>query len=196
MVDILLSSDRIDVLGGAVRSDVNIEVGPRGERGSNIFVGPGNPNLPTAVLPQTPKAYDMYINLAPDDVEYLFLYQFLNYGGSFTWVRLLRLIPSTFLENKELEFENGIAEYNVPVSIVIPLASVGAYGPLNFNIQHEIVNENPIASAVQVAEEFVIDENDSLVLPITIRASELDLQTNNWQSLSGTKIAHLVMTVI
>jgi len=196
VVDILLSSDNVDVIGGASRTDVDIEIGPVGDRGSNIFVGPGNPNLPTAVLPQAPKTYDMYINLSPDDIEYLFLYQYLNYDGSLTWVRLLRLIPSTLLENKELEFNNGKAIYNIPVSLVIPLASVGIYGPSNFNIQCQIVNENPVAAAIDVGEDFFVDEDGLLVLTITISASELDLASNTWSNLSGNKIAHLVMTVI
>jgi hypothetical protein len=196
MVDVLLFSDSIDVIGGPQRVDVDIDIGSVGQRGSNIFVGSGNPNLPTAVLPEEPKTYDMYINLSPNDVEYLFLYQYLNYDGNLTWVRLLRLIPNTFLENKLINFVDGAAVYNVPVITVIPLASVGLYEPENFNIQHRVINDRPVASATSVAGAFEIDDNDQLVLPITITAVEIDPQTGAWTPVSGERFVHLIMTVI
>jgi hypothetical protein len=196
MVDILLSSESIDVIGGAPRTEVDIDLGAVGDRGSNIFVGAGSPNLPTAVLPQNPKTYDMYINLSPTDEEYLFLYQYLNFGGTFTWVRLLRLIPNTFLENKLLNFVDGIATYNVPVITVIPLASVGVYQPTNFNIQHRVITTNPAASSTSIASQFVTTEDGQLVLPVTISAVEIDPSTGVWSKVSGEKFVHLVMTVI
>jgi hypothetical protein len=196
MVDVLLSSDNIDVLGGSPRVEVDVDLGSVGQRGSNIFVGAGNPNLPTVILPESPKTYDMYINLAPNDAEYLFLFQYLNYGGTFTWVRLLRLIPNTFLENKTLDFVDGIATYNVPVITVIPLASVGVYQPTNFNIQHRVININPVASATTIASQFITTEDDQLVLPVTVSAVEIDPETGVWSKVTGERSVHFVMTII
>jgi hypothetical protein len=199
MVDILLSSENIDVLGGSPRVDVNLSFGKIGERGSLIFVGSGNPNLPRAVIPQKPKDFDLYINLAPDDEEYLFLYQYLNQGGKFLWVRLLRLVPNTFLQNfgddpEETNFVNGEMIYNLPLSTVIPLASVGVYQKNNFNIQHSIVYSQPVASSIIVGDIALI--GDTLILPVTVKAVTFNLLTQTWSNLEGPAVVHFLTTVV
>jgi hypothetical protein len=199
MVDVLLSSENIDVLGGSPRVDVNLNFGRIGERGSYIFVGSGNPNLPTAVIPQTPKNFDMYINLAPDDDEYLFLYQYLNQSGTFLWVRLLRLVPNTFLQNfgddpGETNFVDGEMIYNLPITTVIPLATVGVYQASNFNIQHSIIYNQPVASSIIVGDIAFI--NDTLILPVTVKAVTLDPSTGVWSNLDGPAVVHFLTTVV
>ena len=196
MVDVLVSSESIDVIGGAPRVNVDVNLGSTGERGSNIFVGAGNPNLPTAIIPRTPQTYDMYINLSPNDPEYLFLYQYLNYGGTFSWVRLLRLIPNTFLENRQLNFIDGQAIYNIPVATVIPLASVGVYQPANFNIQHRILDTSPVASSTSVASQFELTDDGQLILSVTVHAVSVNPSTMVWSKLNGQKTVSFVLTVI
>jgi hypothetical protein len=199
MVDILLSSENIDVLGGSPRVNVNLDFGRIGERGSFIFVGSGNPNLPTAVIPQIAKNFDLYINLAPDDDEYLFLYQYLNQDGKFLWVRILRLIPNTFLQNfgddpGETNFVNGEMIYNLPITTVIPLASVGVYQASNFNIQHTIVYSQPCASSIIIGNISFID--NTLVLPVTVKAVTFDPLTQEWSNLEGPAVVHFLTTVV
>jgi hypothetical protein len=199
MVDVLLSSESIDVLGGSPRVDVNLNFGRIGERGSNIFVGSGNPNLPTAVIPQIPKNFDMYINLAPDDDEYLFLYQYLNQSGTFLWVRLLRLVPNTFLQNfgddpGETNFVNGEMIYNLPIVTVIPLATVGVYQASNFNIQHSIIYNQPVASSIVVGE--IAPIGNELILPVRVKAATLNPTTGVWSALNGPAVVHFLTTVV
>jgi hypothetical protein len=199
MVDILLSSESIDVLGGSPRVNVNLDFGSVGERGSFIFAGSGNPNLATAVIPQTPKVFDLYINLAPDDDEYLFLYQFLNQDGRFLWVRLLRLVPNTYLQNygddpEETNFVDGEMTYNLPVATVIPLSTVGVYQKSNFNIQHTIIYDKPVASSIIVDDITFI--NNTLILPVTVKAVTFDPATAEWSNLEGPAIVHFLTTVV
>jgi hypothetical protein len=199
MVDVLLSSESIDVLGGSPRVDVNLNFGRIGERGSYIFVGSGNPNLPTAVIPQIPKNFDMYINLAPDDDEYLFLYQYLNQSGTFLWVRLLRLVPNTFLQNfgddpGETNFVDGEMIYNLPVTTVIPLATVGVYQASNFNIQHSIIYNQPVASSIVVGDIAFI--NNTLILPVRVKAVTLNPTTGVWSNHSGPAVVHFLTTEV
>jgi len=44
MVNVILSSDEVTVLGGPTRLDVDLNIGASGTRGSLIFNGFGNPN--------------------------------------------------------------------------------------------------------------------------------------------------------
>lgn len=210
MVDVLLSSDSIDVLGGAPTVNVDVSIGLTGDRGSHIFVGPGAPSSTT--VPETPRVFDMYINLDPQSASYLFLFQFLNKNGTNQWVQLLRLVPNTFLTNYSYgSFTAGSLSIDIPVLSIIPLSSIGIYESSNFNVQHTVINSLPTASSVVVnaltfkelpvydANGNIVTENgvpqvaNTLVLPLTVKAVEFT--GTAWQNVSGVKPVHLLVTV-
>jgi hypothetical protein len=109
MVDILLSSEELAVFGGPASIDLNVDFGPAGTRGSLIFTGNGKPTDPDVDLPNDVQPFDLYINLNPDDFEYLFLYQYGSINGVLTWSKVLRLIPNTAIANLPVIFYNGEA---------------------------------------------------------------------------------------
>lgn len=202
MTEVYVVSDDITVLGGPTKRDVSIGIGNQGNRGSNIFVGSGNPNSSSTIIPRTPQIFDMFINLALDDPEYLYLYQYLNQNGVTKWIRVLRLVPNTFLTNKQVAFINGSTTIEMPVSEVVALSTVGNYSASNFNVQHTVLNSNPVSSAVSIGEITTSSEIDintgmyMLVLPITINAVEFDVATSSWSALTGPKIVELFITVV
>lgn len=114
MVDVLLSSENLSVYGGPASIDVNVDFGAQGTRGSYIFTGNGRPTDADVDLPETVQPYDLYINLKPSDLEYLFLYQYGSVNGVLTWSRVLRLIPNTALANIPVIFYNGEAVTFIP----------------------------------------------------------------------------------
>lgn len=193
MVDVVIAPDSVDVVGGVSSVKINTTVGATGTRGSHIFVGSGNPNKPETLIPGgTPEVFDMFINLSPDDVEYLFMYQYLNQDGDFTWVRLLRLVPNTYLENESLTFVDGTAIAYVPIAKVIPLASVGVYQATNFNIQYSIAGTDAIASSVQInGIEF---PNNVANLKLTFKA--VKYSGSSWSNISGSYPIHLLVTIV
>lgn len=124
MVDILLSSEELAVFGGPASIDVNVDFGPQGQRGTLIFTGNGKPTDPdiqlvfnnTVYNSQSAQPFDLYINLNPDDFEYLFLYQYGFVGGVLTWSKVLRLIPNTAIANLPIIFYNGQAVTFTPAA--------------------------------------------------------------------------------
>ena len=62
----------------------------------------------------------------------------------------------------------------------------------NFNIQHSVVGTNPIASSISIGSVTVT--NDTLTLPITIKAAELSGGT--WSQISDTRKVHILITVV
>jgi hypothetical protein len=192
MVDVYLASDNVTVLGGPSTVSVDVDFGVRGDRGSNFFVGYGNPNLPTLNIGQTPQVLDMYINISAADEKYLHLYQYQNIDGSLTWVELLKLIPNTFSGNYISTFVDGEVTINVPVANIVPAQLVGSVGAASFNIQFNILNSSLLACSSTVSEVTLI--SDVLCLPITFKASEL--VDNAWTPLSGQKALHLFITVV
>ena len=59
MPDVLLSNDDVTVLGPPSVVEVLVDIGPSGTRGSQVFVGVGDPNIIS--IGQTPLLNDLYI---------------------------------------------------------------------------------------------------------------------------------------
>lgn len=191
MTEVLLSTDDITVLGGPSVREINVNFGPQGARGSQIFVGLGKPSIP-GVLGETPQIFDMYINLLASDDEYLYLYQYVSVDGTPSWLRLLRLIPNTYLTNLTGNFVNGQYQVFIPVINVVPLSGVGNVTSANFNVQHTVVSDKPVASSITVGDLTTFD--GIIVLPITVSAAEFD--GTNWALLSTQKPVQFLITVV
>ena len=198
MPDVILSSEDLTVFGGPTSLNVEVDFGPEGSRGSNIFAGYGKPSLVQTIDNgsikidgQTIQIFDMYINLLTSDDEYLYLYQYHNVSGTDTWEPLVNLIPNTYSTNTQKTFVDGQVTINVPLISIDPSA-VGLSAS-DFNIQHSIVNNsNPVSSSLSVGSVF--SASGILSLPITIKAIEHD--GSAWSNLSGSKMIHLLITVV
>lgn len=199
MTDILLSSEDLTVFGGPSSLAVEVDFGPSGDRGSNIFAGYGKPSLiqtidldgSIKIDGQSIQIFDMYINLLTSDDEYLYLYQYHNVSGTDSWEALVGLAPNTYSNNFTKTFTDGETTILIPLVNIDP-AAVGL-DSTNFNIQHSIVNNtNPISSSLSVGS--VIEDSGILSLPLTIKAIEYD--GASWDNLSGSKTIHLLITVV
>lgn len=190
MVDILLSSDDLAVLGGPETVNVEVDFGAAGDRGSQIFTNLGKP---TNVLAPNAQLFDLYINILSTDDEYQYVYQLQNVLGTDTWVKLFKLVSNIYSRNYTIpDFVDGVWDKNIPVIDIVPTDFVGTVTASNFNIQYSILNQNPIASSLTVNE--IETSGGALVLPISINAVELDGAT--WQNLSGPKTVHLFITMV
>jgi hypothetical protein len=193
MAEVILSTESLTVLGGPATVDLEVDFGPEGDRGSYIFVGEGDPNSPSTVIGQDPAVFDLYINLdASDNENYLAMYQYQNVDGSNTWTKLLKLIPNTYSTNNTGTFVDGERLINIPVINVVPLDQVANISAANFNIQYNILNNNPVSSSLSVGE--LVSQDDIVILPLTIKA--LEYADGAWSNLSGQKTVHLFITVV
>ena len=192
MVDVVVSPDSLSLVGGPASINVDVDFGPAGIRGSQIFVGRGQPNNPSTVIGQTPNILDLYINLAPAtvDEEYLNVYQYQSIDGSNTWVRLFDLLPEFSSFKRSATFASGESTIYIPVSQVTPI--IDGILPANFNVQYNVENSNPIASSITLG---ALEEIEGVTnLPILINAVEFSGGT--WSGLSGTKSVNLLITMV
>jgi hypothetical protein len=165
MVDVLVSSENVSVLGGPAEVSLSLDLGSPGPRGSNIFTGNGKPTDPDSGLPSDIKAFDLYINIKPSDDEYLFLYQYGSVNGVLAWTRVIRLIPNTAIANVPVLFLNGQAVNEItgqplpgllfPLGEFFNLEDLGSLSASNFNVQYNLQNIND-------EELFDLDENPLL----------------------------------
>lgn len=196
MVDILLTTDELSVLGGPETVNVEVDFGPAGDRGSQIFSNTGKPvigsNGLTALAPGC-QLFDLYINILSTDTEYQYVYQLQNVLGTNTWVKLFKLVSNIYSKNyTETSFVDGVWSMNIPVAEIVPTDLVGIAQSENFNVQYSVLNQNPLASSISIGE--VVTSSGERVLPITINASELS--GSSFTDLSGTKSVQLFITVV
>lgn len=191
MVDVIVSPDSLSLVGGPSSVNVEVDFGPAGTRGSQIFVGNGQPNNPATVIGQTPNILDLYINLAPAtiDDEYLNVYQYQSVDGSNSWVRLFDLLPENLSVKRLATFNAGSAVINIPITDITPI--VDGLNPANFNVQFSFEGTKPVAASVSLS---IIQDFQLESLSILITASELTGST--WAALSGNKTVNLFITMV
>lgn len=192
MAEVLLSSDDLTVLGGPAEISLDVDFGPEGERGSLIFYGDGKPDTFTPPEAIELKVYDTYINVSPIDDEYQFVYQYLpEIGGNFNWIKVLKLSSSIYSYNETVTFDsNGalVGTINIDLFNFVPEDLIGTYSAENFNVQVNVLNQNPVSLGISVGD--IVQEQ---VLPISLNAVEY--VSGSWQPLAGSKTAHVLVTI-
>jgi hypothetical protein len=195
MTDVFVSSNETRVIGGTSTVNVELDFGPKGDRGSLFLVGYGNPN--TVNHSEDLQLLDIYINIQTTDNDYLVVYQYVNVSGVETWVETGRLITDKFSTNRFVSFTDGVATDSIEfkISSIIPISLVGGLESENFNIQLTFADsENPIASSITVGVININPITNDLVLPISVNAAEY--ADGEWTPVNNTKNIHFLVTVV
>ena len=88
----VVNTDEIVVLGPPASIDVQVDIGPKGDRGSLIFAAPGEPvgSGSVAFLNDTPQLGDLFINSDTNSLDYGSIYQYTAVpGDEDTWTFIL-----------------------------------------------------------------------------------------------------------
>jgi len=189
-IEVLLANDDITVLGPPEVVEISVDIGAKGDRGSQFFVGIGNPNIIN--IGQTPKLNDMYINAAPGS-DYAYMYQYVSQPGGNTWIEVLKINPTIYSENHECTFVAGSGSTSGSGSVIIPISNIinVTGSPLiaeNFSVQYQIVNSNPVASSMTIPALITED------LVINIEAAEY--ASGSWQPLEGDILVHVFVSIV
>lgn len=186
-VEVLVNTDDITVLGPPAQVNVQLDVGATGDRGSQVFVGTGNPNA--IEIGQSPVLNDLYINNAPTD-EYSYLYQYVSSLGEQTWIPILKINPTIYSGNHLQTFSSGISNLIIPIANIVQISGASLTEE-NFSVKFSIGHSNPVAASISaVAITGASNEN----LSITLKAAELSSGT--WQALATLVTVHTLITVI
>jgi hypothetical protein len=212
MVDVVLDTEDITVLGGPSNISLDIDIGPPGERGTFVMYGIENPNekdINTFV--DIPKIFDLYVLVNPLSDDYLTIFSYQTQDGRDLWVPALKLTPNFFATNKVLEFTDGVAETRINL-FDLGIANVQYPTYVNsaalFNVQVTLSNFNvleipdpitnpPLPAAVSVFVKDLEELEDGLLeIPIVITAAELN-PLSGWGAIDNkTVIGHLSVTVV
>jgi hypothetical protein len=191
MVDVLLNTEDVVVLGPPDSVDVLVDIGPQGTRGSKIIVGSGEPNAQTSsgvLLGTTLILNDMYIQTDPGE-NYGYMYQYVSQPGGNTWVEVLKVRPAIYSAIETISFTSGAGSITIPISNIVTVSG----SPLtasNFNVQFRIEGANPIASAMEVPALAGAGTN------LVINFDAVQYSGGSWSALTGSKTVHLFISIV
>ena len=183
MPEVLLSNDDITVLGPPSTIELLVDIGPQGIRGSQVFVGTGNPN--SVEIGQTPELNDLYINTSPG-ANYGYLYQYLSEPGGDTLVQVLKMNPTIFSKNYSVTFTSGTAEVIIPIADITSAET--AFVADNFSIQYSVAHDSPVASAMTLVSATTSN------LVIDLEAAEY--VSSAWSNLAEEVVVHFFITIV
>jgi hypothetical protein len=191
MVDVLLNTDDVVVIGPPASIDLLVDIGPQGVRGSKFIVGSGEPNALTAnnvLLGTTLILNDMYINTAPG-ADYGYMYQYISQPGGNTWIQVLKINPAIYSSTDTVVFTSGSGSITIPVSNIVTVSG----SPLtasNFNVQFQIEGANPIASSMEIPA--LAGNGSNLV----INFDAVQYSGGSWSALTGSKNVHIFISIV
>ena len=186
MVSVVLNNDDVTVLAPPAIIEVLVDIGPQGTRGSQFFVGVGNPN--SVSIGQTPNLNDLYINTSPGG-ELGYLYQYRSEPGGNVWVEVLDIYPSVYSENAQVTFESGTSEVIIPVADIVTVTGTPLVSE-NFSVQYSIAHTNPVASAMQIPA--LVGAGDNLV----INLEAVEYSGGTWSALDESVTIHFNITIV
>jgi hypothetical protein len=186
MTNVVLNNDDITIFAPPAIVELLVDIGPQGIRGSQFFVGVGNPN--TVNIGQTPNLNDLYINTSPGgELGYLFQYQ--SQPGGDVWVEVLNIYPSVYSENAQVTFEAGSAEVVIPVADIVTVTGTPLTSD-NFSVQYSIAHTNPVASAMQIPA--LVGAGTNLV----INLEAVEYAGAAWSALDESVTIHFNITIV
>jgi hypothetical protein len=183
-IDVLLNTDDIVVFGPPDVVEVLVDIGPSGTRGSQVFVGVGDPNL--VEIGQTPILNDLYINTSPG-VDYGYLYQYVSEPGGDTWIQVLKINPTIYSENHLTTYTDGAASIVIPIADIVTVTGTPLTAE-NFNVQYSIAHDNPVATGMAVPT--LVGTN------LTINFTAAEYSGSTWSDFSGEVVTHLFITIV
>ena len=186
MVDVVFNNDDVTVLAPPAVVELLVDIGPQGTRGSQFFVGVGNPN--SVNIGQEPNLNDLYINTSPGG-ELGYLYQYRSEPGGNVWVEVLDIYPSVYSENAQVTFESGTSEVIIPVADIVTVTGTPLVSE-NFSVQYSIAHTNPVASAMQIPA--LVGAGDNLV----INLEAVEYAGAAWSALDESVTIHFNITIV
>lgn len=186
MSDVLVSNESITVLGPPPNIEVLVDVGPRGQRGSQFLVGLGDPN--EINIGQTPEINDLFLNIAPTpEDEYGYIYQYVAEPGGNTWNEIVNIFPTFYSTNYDVVFESGAAEIVIPIADITDVTGLTAE---NFSVQYSIIHDSPIASSMQIPPLAGLEED------LVINLEAVEYVSGSWSALDEQVTVHIHITQV
>jgi hypothetical protein len=191
MTEVSLSNEDITVLGPPEVVELLVDIGPKGDRGSQTYVGSGDPNTlmdETTIFGKQVFLNDLYINTSPG-ANYGYLYQYISQPGGPSWVEVLRINPTIYSKRFLTTYNDGVGQIIIPISNIVT-ASGTPLTAENFSVQYSIAHTDPVSSSMQVPT--LTGSGTQLV----INFSAIEFVSGAWQNLDEGVTTHIFITIV
>jgi hypothetical protein len=185
--EVLVSTDSITVVGPPNIIEVLVDIGSTGTRGSQTFVGVGDPN--DIEIGQTPLLNDLYINASPG-ADYGYLYQYVAVPGALDqWIQVLDMNPVLYSQTHLTTYTAGTAQISIPIANIVTISGTPLTAE-NFNIQYSIAHSEPVASSMSIPA--LAGSGTNLV----INFEAVKYNGTSWANLTGNVTTHLFISIV
>ena len=113
-IDTIISNDELVVIGPPASVSVNVDIGPKGERGSEFYSGIGTPAENAASLVDA-KVNDLYINRLLGG-NYGVVYKLNAVPGGSSWQPILKFQPIAHSIQKPVNFVAGSGSIGITLT--------------------------------------------------------------------------------
>jgi hypothetical protein len=186
-LDIILNSPELSILGPPDSVNLQLDIGPRGVRGSQIFTGVGepasNPTITDAI------ANDVYIRTDPSGSGYV--YQYLaGVTGALNWVVVLQLNQLVYNARESIAFNEGTGTLVIPIYYIVG------------NFTQDIVLSDLVTvfspeydkpTAISLVSKLKINSDADIELEFI--GKEYDLSLDSWVDIDNALVMNITMSV-
>jgi hypothetical protein len=191
VTDVWLNTEDITVLGPPEVVELLVDIGPKGDRGSQIYVGSGDPNSlmsGTTLFGKQILLNDLYINTSPGR-DYGYMYQYVSQPGSNLWIQILEINPTIYSKSFLTTYTDGTAFITIPISNIVTESGTPLTAQ-NFNVQYSIAHTNPVATSMQIPS--LVGSGTQLV----INFSGIEYVDNSWENINSSVTTHIFITIV
>jgi hypothetical protein len=193
-IEVLLNNSDISVIGPPDTVELQLDVGGKGTRGSQIFSGFDDPN--TTPPDETVLPNDIFIRESQGQTEG-YIYQYLSDGaGGFQWEKIGSLKPSIYSEvvslgasAGNLSASAGIYTYQVSLSEAFTEYSATSISANNLHVQISTeFNDAPVVTSVKTKSV----DSLSNVIDVDFYSIYYNSASTQWIDLTDTSAKHHV----
>jgi hypothetical protein len=188
-INLVVQDDNLTVYGPPQSIELAVDIGPKGDKGSKIYTGPGDPNVNSGLFISDPASIsDIFIR---NDLggDYGVLYQYVSVPGGNEWQTVLRFQPITYNDIVDVVFSSGSA------SFLIPLTSLYENAPANLTAEDISIVLTP-----QHSSPVSVTISNKIILLGTSRSLQVSLIGKNLSSgvsdLSGTITLNINLSIV
>jgi hypothetical protein len=188
ILDVLVDTPDIVVLGPPQQIDVSLDVGAKGERGSRFFVGTGNPNIP-GVLPSGESFIlgDVFLN-SSTGAEFSWLYVFVQTPTGNTWQPALRIQPAIYNRHIDATFNSsGVSTISVPLVDISPDSDI-------LDVDRYVIQITPVFYAKPIS--LTINSKSVVGTNLQFIVEAIEYFSSSWQNLEGVVELGVTISVV
>ena len=182
-INVVLETDDLTVLGPPASIDLQVDIGAKGDEGSYIYSGTGDPNVVTGpFVSRQERLGDIFFR-----VDNNTFYQYASLPGGSQWQIISNVRPLIYNTLENINFSSGSGSTSLLLNNFFSNAPANLT-PEQLSVQLTAERENPVAITLK-SKGITSGSTRSLLLEFVAA----EYESGSWQSMSGS--ANIAVTI-